>query len=150
MPLPRIPIPNRVAERAATRFVVSGDHHISTYSVASHGYAQIGWHDGEKTRITTAHRAAYAHFFGDPGEMTVDHRNWCGEIRCVKKEHLRALPNLENARRTNGKDWRLGQCSRGHDHATYWRPKSNTLIKGYCHACKMEIQRNRRARAKRV
>lgn len=145
-----IPIPNRVAERAATRFVVSGEHHISTYSVASHGYAQIGWFDGEKMRGTTAHRAAWAHYHGDPGEMTVDHRNWCGERACVKEEHLRALSNLENARRTEGRDWELGRCANGHDHATQWRAKGPTRKKGYCHACRMEIQRNRRARAKGV
>lgn len=41
-----IVIPDRVAERAATKYETSEDGcWISTYSVASHGYAQIGWQD---------------------------------------------------------------------------------------------------------
>lgn len=76
MPAARVPIPARVAERAATNWHAEGSHHISNYSVASHGYAQIGWQDDSgKMRGTTAHRAAWAHHHGDPGDDTIDHRS---------------------------------------------------------------------------
>ena len=116
------PIPKRVAERAATRFSMSEDGcHISTYSVASHGYAQIGWiHEG-KACGTTAHRAAwvYAHKTQIPEGSTVDHT--CKKRRCVNPEHLRLLGNFENARRTSGRDWELGECINGHPNSElYW------------------------------
>lgn len=50
-------IPDAVAQRALARFVfdpVTGCH-VSTYSVASHGYAQIGW---KRQRDYQARKAA--------------------------------------------------------------------------------------------
>ncbi len=120
---------------------------ISTYSVGSHGYAQVGWWDGEKHRMTTAHRAAWVHHNGQqvPDGQTIDHT--CKNRRCVNPKHLRVLVNLENARRTSGRDWPLGTCRHGHG-PEYWRPKLPTRQKGYCHACRMNIQRRRRAAAR--
>lgn len=92
-------IPARVAQRAAAAYALD-EHgcHISTYSVGSHGYAQIGWHAaGDKRRGTTAHRAAWTAAHGPiPEGMTVDHL--CRVKRCVRVEHLRLLTNLENAK----------------------------------------------------
>ena len=51
--------------------------------------------------------------------MTVDHV--CKVRRCVNPDHLRLLDNFENARRTSGRDWPLGQCRQGH-------PDSNLII----------------------
>lgn len=153
MPLSHVMIPNRVAQRAATRFVVQGECHISTYSVASHGYAQIGWQDHEVRKGTTAHRAAWVHYTGrqiSPG-VTIDHRSGvgCTSRRCVRREHLRELPNLENARRTDGQDWpTTGQCINGHSPA-WWRPKGPTRQKGYCHACRAERQQRDRGSIRR-
>lgn len=135
------PIPERVAARAATRFVVSGECHISTYSIASHGYAQVGWSDAGKNTMTTAHRAAWVHYTGEqiePG-YTIDHRQGlgCKSRRCVRREHLRSLINLENARRTSGTDWPLGTCRHGHG-VEHWRPKSDKRLKGYCAECRRE------------
>lgn len=113
-PKTQIVIPDRVALRAATRYNVNGDCWESAYSVASHGYSQIGWQEKAKTRTTTAHRAAWVHYHGkqiDEG-YTIDHL--CKNRRCVNPAHLRALPNFENARRTYGDDWVLGQCKHGH------------------------------------
>ena len=118
-------IPERVAERAISRYVVelATRCHISTYSVASHGYAQIGWNlsDGSgKNAGTTAHRAAWTAVHGPiPAGMTIDHT--CKNRRCVNVNHLRMLTNHENSRRTAGRDWPLGQCVNGHDnkHLTY-------------------------------
>ena len=113
---PESNIPHRVAQRAISRFVVDENGcHISTYSVASHGYAQIGWHiGGDKNNMTTAQRAAWVAHTGEqiPAGMTIDHT--CKERRCVNPDHLRMLSNFENARRTRGRDWALGYCANGH------------------------------------
>ena len=51
-------IPDRVALRALRRFERDTESgcHISTYSVASHGYAQIGWQDAGYRQVVTAER----------------------------------------------------------------------------------------------
>lgn len=147
MPLPiDRPIPERVALRAFSRWKLSpGGCYISTYSVASHGYAQIGWKDEATGRMTgtTAHRAAWAHANGQPGELTVDHDGKC-DHRCVNVDHLRLLPNFENARRTDGRDWPIGECVNGHP---------NSLLvkwggKWKCRECALEW--NRRYRRKQL
>lgn len=109
-----VPVPERVALRAYERVEVDeGGCWISTYSVGSHGYAQVGWNDGVKTRMVLAHRAAWVHVNGQmPLGMTLDHT--CKVRRCVNPSHLRMLPNFENARRVSGKDWPMGQCANGH------------------------------------
>lgn len=110
-----IVIPARVAQRAIERFVIDPHTgcHISTYSTASHGYAQVGWSSPEERRVVLAHRAAWVSAHGqiEPG-MTIDHT--CKNRQCVNLEHLRALDNFENGRRTSGRDWPLGQCISGH------------------------------------
>ena len=108
-----VAIPERVRERAHTKWEPDGDCWISTYSVASHGYAQVGWGEGGESHVVLAHRASWE-FANGPMEkgMTLDHL--CKNRRCVNPDHLRAIPNFENARRTSGKDWPLGVCSNGH------------------------------------
>lgn len=117
-PVPKrgmLDIPDRVAKRAAIKFApdVKGCW-ISAYSVASHGYAQIGWWDGDHNHMTLCHRAAWVHHHRQqiPDGMTVDHT--CKNKRCVNPAHLRLLPNYENARRTFGEDWPVGVCKHGH------------------------------------
>jgi len=109
-----VPVPERVAERAYTRVDVTGDGcWISRYSVASHGYSQIGWQNGGKRHVILGHRAAWAHVNGQvPLGMTIDHL--CKQRRCVNPDHLRMLPNYENARRIAGMDWPMGSCANGH------------------------------------
>ena len=129
---PRTPvvIPERVARRAAAAYVVGADGcWISTYSVGSHGYAQIGWHEDGRIRTTTAHRAAWvlAHGVQIPEGMTVDHL--CYVRRCVNPEHLRVLSNPENARRTGGRDWPLGECANGH-------PNDRRVMRGGKRVCR--------------
>lgn len=109
-----VPIPERVARRAYERVEKRDDGcWISTYSVASHGYAQIGWTTAAKTYMVLAHRAAWTHVNGQvPLGMTLDHI--CKTRRCVNPAHLRMLPNYENARRVAGMDWPIGYCANGH------------------------------------
>ena len=109
-----VSVPERVAERAYTKHEVNEDWcWVSTYSTASHGYAQIGWQDGDKRHMVLAHRAAWTHVNGQvPIGMTLDHL--CKNRRCVNPAHLRLLSNYENARRNTGDDWELGRCRDGH------------------------------------
>ena len=94
--------------------------------------------------MVLAHRVVWEHHHGPiPAGMTVDHI--CHNKRCIEIEHLRMLTNLDNARRNGPGDWPLdGRCKNGHP-ASSWRPKSPTNMKGYCHDCRMVIQRRRRA-----
>jgi hypothetical protein len=146
------PIPARVAERAATRYAVDADSgcHVSTYSVTPQGYAQIGWQEGGERHMVGAHRAAYVHHTGEqiPAGMTVDHRQGegCTSRQCVRWEHLRLLENYENARRTGGRDWPLGQCGNGHvDPPTV---VVNSTGKVRCALCRAdEIARSNRKQA---
>lgn len=106
-------IPDRVKHRAFTRFSAHGECRISTYSISTHGYAQIGWGESGRTRMVLAHRASWEHENGPvPIGMTLDHLR--GVRRCVNPEHLRVLSNFENARRTNNADWPIGFCKNGH------------------------------------
>jgi hypothetical protein len=78
-----------------------------------------------------------------PEGMTVDHHE-CRNQKCVEVSHYRLLPNLENARRTYGRDWEIGGCINGHG-PEFWHPKSATNKKGYCRECRNIMQRRRRA-----
>ena len=136
MPKGQIIIPPRVAERAAIRYVEDENGcFVSTYSTGSHGYAQVGWDDGSGHLLgTLCHRAAWVYCHGTqiPDGMTVDHM--CHNRQCVNPDHLRLLSNFENARRTSGRDWPIGQCVNGH---------SNQYLRRYadgwaCSLCKRE------------
>ena len=146
LPRRRIVIPAAVAERAATRYVQNAEGcFISTYSVASHGYAQVGWSmGGGRSQMVTAHRAAWVHANGHqiPDGMTIDHV--CGQRRCVNPAHLRVLSNFENARRTGGRDWPLGQCVNGHDNK-HLRLSGEKLV---CALCSVKWSRDGAARQK--
>lgn len=136
-----VPVPERVAERAYTSVEKRDDGcWISTYSVASHGYAQIGWQDAGKRHVVLAHRAAWVHVNGQmPLGMTLDHL--CKTRTCVNPDHLRVLPNYENARRTSGRDWPLGTCVNGHDATHLKKSTRKANAKGYaliCGACERE------------
>jgi hypothetical protein len=123
-------IPERVALRAVSHVDLDPSGcHVSRYSVASHGYAQIGWHDGMGHReVTVAHRVVWQWVRGPiPDGMTVDHR--CNNRRCVNIDHLRLLTNFDNARRTFGRDWPLGQCIHGH-------PDTELFVQGPRRRCR--------------
>lgn len=126
------PIPSEVRRRASTKWVQSGDCRISTYSTGSHGYAQVGWRDNGKKRTVLAHRAAWEDVYGPvPEGMTLDHM--CKTKRCVNPEHMRVLSNYENARRTSGRDWPLGQCANGHPQSETVQIPSGKLV---CDPCR--------------
>lgn len=114
-----VPVPARVAERAYTNVDVDEETGcwISRYSVASHGYSQVGWQAGSSRHGVLGHRASWVHVNGQvPLGMTLDHV--CKTKRCVNPGHLRLLPNYENARRTFGADWPMGFCKHGHPNSS--------------------------------
>lgn len=143
-------IPAAAAERAATRYVEDEvGCYVSTYSDNGTGYAQIGWsvpphEDGRRrTTMVTAHRAAWTHEHGPiPEGMTIDHR--CKNRRCVRVSHLRMLTNHENARRTSGRDWPLGECANGHPNSELYLADGGRKFR--CRPCYRETQRRYRAR----
>ena len=142
---PKLPIiiPDRVAARAAVKFEADESGcWISTYSVASHGYAQIGWQDGDYRQVVTAHRAAWVYHHGQqiPEGMTIDHT--CKTRPCVNPSHLRMLSNFENARRTDGRDWPLGECANGHSNDFLFRQGKRWR----CEKCNADAQARYRAR----
>ncbi len=123
--------------------------HISRYAILSNNkgsrYAQIGWSEtNEHGRgTTTAHRAAWVHVHGQiPEGMTIDHT--CKNGQCVNVDHLRMLSNFDNARRTSGRDWPLGQCIKGHSDSEL---VTNSRGRQECRICRKEW--NRRYNAKR-
>ncbi len=145
MPQNPILIPERVAERAATRIDVTEEGcWESTYSVASHGYAQIGWQDGGYRQVVTAHRASWVHFHGQiPPGMTIDHR--CRNRRCVNPDHLQLMTNVKNARGGGGFHQQKPvptdeRCSRGHIVLRY--PSGAK----HCRECAQEWARRKAAR----
>jgi len=109
-----VTVPKRVARRAYENVDKRADGcWISRYSTASHGYSQIGWQENGGRWVVLGHRAAWVHINGQmPMGVTLDHL--CKERRCVNPGHLRILPNYENARRVDGKDWPMGSCANGH------------------------------------
>lgn len=60
---------------------------------------------------TTAHRAAYTLFVGDPGDLVVDHL--CRNRACVNVFHLEAVTQHANTKRGALVDLRT-HCHRGH------------------------------------
>lgn len=139
-----VPVPARVAQRASERYEIDENGcWISTYSVGSHGYAQIGWHEAGKTHTVLAHRAAWTYVNGQmPLGMTIDHK--CHAKRCVNPAHLRTMTNEQNARRgaLDVDDVPTGECLHGHGPEYMSRPER--LMKGKrrpvasCSACKAE------------
>lgn len=141
-----VTIPERVKLRASTKWVPSLDCWISTYSTASHGYAQIGWQDGRTRYAVLAHRASWELVNGPvPMGMTLDHL--CKQKQCVNPDHLRVLSNYENARRTRGRDWPLGQCVNGHPQSeTYQQPSGKRVCRPCNRAWQRRYQERQRAR----
>lgn len=129
-------IPTRVIERVFTR--CHRDENgclVSDYSVGSHGYAQIGWHDDNGHRhMTLCHRVAWIAAFGPiPVELTVDHR--CRNRKCIEIADLRLLTNEDNGR-GNGNSVKT-HCLRGHEFTA-----ENTWLDGHgyrrCRTCARE------------
>ena len=139
-----VPIPERVAQRAIEKVDKQPDGcWISQYSIASHGYSQIGWQTGGERHVVLGHRAAWVSANGQvPLGMTIDHT--CKVRRCVNPAHLRLLPNYENARRTNGRDWPMGYCANGHDATHLYEVTRSANASGKAVICRTCTQASRK------
>ena len=120
-------VPHRVAVRLIDSLVaVDGSDCLhSTYSVGSHGYVQMGWHENGKRFGNLGHRVAWMIAHGEiPDGLTIDHL--CRNRRCINVKHLRLLTNITNAV-DNGMS-RKTHCPHGHPYSgdnvryyTNWR-----------------------------
>ncbi len=81
-----VAIPDRVAYRAATRFRIIGECHISDYRPGSRGVSQIGWAEDGVQHTTSTARAAYRYFHR--GKMPRYVEQHCHNGMCVRNEHL--------------------------------------------------------------
>lgn len=138
-------IPQRVIDRALSNVDIDPERGcwVSRYSVGSHGYAQIGWGipNSRRSKMMLVHRVAYVARRGPIADgMTVDHM--CKQRRCCNPDHLRLLSNFENARRTAGRDWPLGQCINGHPNSNLRTAPDGTRV---CRVCSADWQRRYRA-----
>ena len=132
-------VPERVYQRVihnADRDPVSGCL-ISRYSKGTHGYSQIGWCEEGKQHVTLGHRVVWIHQNGPiPDGMTVDHRQGLCSRMCVEIAHLRLIPNQENGRRNQGRDWPIGAiCWRGHGPESLIRVKRGDKTGAGCREC---------------
>lgn len=132
----------RIKSRA---FKVDGGHVHCNYSIGTHGYPQVGWHDDTGSVVmTTVAKAVWSWVYGPvPKGQTIDHIGECKDKLCIEPKHLRLLSNYENARRTHGRDWELGKCARGHDNSELITTSSS---RKRCRLCMNEDNRNYRKR----
>lgn len=75
----------------------------------TNGYGKFYfWRSARVRTATSAHRVAYALWYGDPGKHVVDHL--CNNRWCVNPQHLKATTNADNV----GRAVRKEACPRGH------------------------------------
>lgn len=106
--------------------------------------------EGKKTRQNSlAHRWAYKHFVGDiPDGLVLDHI--CGVRCCVNPDHLEAVTQSENLRRSDklrahyNKRRTQTHCARGHPFSGANVYTYETNGKRYCKTCKRESHRRYR------
>ena len=110
-----LPVPSRVAERAATSYIISTDGcWITTYKLGVTGYGRISWRASDhKKHGSNVHRAAFQYWNGQPcgAENEVDHLCHdpatcdggvdCPHRGCVRPEHLGESTHRENTMRSN-------------------------------------------------
>jgi hypothetical protein len=148
-----------VPERVYQRIIHNADRDeatgclVSRYSIGgrrdgkgSDGYSQIGWQQDGQRIVVSCHRALWVYLEGPiPDGMTVDHMCPPGghNKRCQERKHLRLLTNFDNARRTFGRDWPLGQCANGHPDSLLKVVSDGRLR---CPECLKQYGRNTRER----
>ena len=105
------------------------------------GYGQLSIGN----RPVPAHRVAYEVWVGPiPDGLSIDHL--CRNRRCVRPDHLEAVPIEENVRRGSVGKWEAG-CPQGHP-----RTPENTYEHGgrrYCAECQRQRSKQYRERKAR-
>lgn len=104
--------PLRVRTRLLASLVATTDGClVSSYSTGSHGYSQIGFHEGGRRTMALGHRVAWEAVHGlIPEGLTIDHL--CRNRPCCNVAHMRLMTNVDNAR-LNGNAIKT-HCKRGH------------------------------------
>lgn len=119
--------------------------HLWTGHVTYRGYGHFYPGPTSDVHSVIVHRWAYEHFIGSiPEGHEVDHvchnrdRScsggfWCLHRRCVRIEHLEAVPPEENARRSHRAPANRTHCPSGHEYT----PENTYLYDGrrFCRAC---------------
>jgi hypothetical protein len=140
-------IPPRIYERVMLQTVQWENCLVSTYSLGSHGYAQVGWTEAGERHMVLCHRVVWEHHNGPvPAGYVIDHT--CHVRPCITLSHLRLLTNYENARRTDGRDWPLGQCANGHSNEYLVVSDGGRRIR--CRLCRNATQQRYRAKRKQL
>lgn len=134
-------IPARVAARVLSRVEADGECIVSTYSLGSHGYAQVGWHEDGQRTVTVCHRVAWIAANGPiPVGMVVDHI--CRNRRCLRLDHLQLLTHEQNCAQGGPVMRARPTCKRGHDLATTATVGPDN--RRHCRACARERHHERK------
>lgn len=96
-------------ERFMSHVAVTDDCWLWTAYVQPNGYGQ----SFSDNRVLQAHRLAYELFVGPLGDLHVDHL--CNNRRCVRPDHLDAVTQAENNRRSRERRGLIDRCAAGHD-----------------------------------
>lgn len=117
------------------------------------GYGQFDTGPTSDRRVFTAHRWSYLQLVGPiPDGLQLDHL--CRNTACVNPKHLEPVTIRENLLRGEthaAANARKTACARGnHPYDIHGRTRRNRdgSMERYCHTCRLELQRQRRARQK--
>jgi hypothetical protein len=121
------------AERVTTDKVHQEGDCLISERTPSHTYARVSV--GGLSNQEYAHRVVWIAAHGPiPGDLTIDHV--CRNTKCVNVDHLRLLPNVENAA-SNGNAIKT-TCVNGHPLADAYISKlSSRRPRRECRPCKL-------------
>lgn len=144
----------KIEERFMSHVEKTENCWLWTGHISKYGYGSFNMGDG----CVTSHRAAYTLLIDEiPEGLVVDHTchsknndcnlgNSCLHRRCVNPDHLEAITQQENLRRSKTWSGSRTHCKRGHE---YGEPPKWAALQNFrvCRTCK-NISQNRISRMK--